>query len=70
MPRVFISDKLDAGGLKLLEHRPGALIVAADQRRGQPLLHRQGDELLLSAIVDVALDPPPLVVLRPDQTLS
>jgi hypothetical protein len=37
---------------------------------GEPSLDGQGDQLLLGAVVEVALDPPPLLVLRGDEPLS
>ena len=46
------------------------LLVLTDQPFGQPHLHRQRDELLLRPVVDVALQPSPLLVLRRDQPLA
>ena len=43
--------------------------VAFDQAVGELELHGERDELLLRAVVDVALEPAPLLVLRGDQSL-
>jgi hypothetical protein len=43
--------------LEALEHRAELLVVPADERGGDPLLHRERDELLLRSVVDVALEP-------------
>ncbi len=50
-------------GLQLGEHGPEALGVAIEHPFGQPELHRQGHQLLLGAVVDVALQPTPSGVL-------
>jgi len=55
--------------LEFREHRTGSFVVLPDERGGQPLLHGERDELLLGAVVDVALDPVPLGVLRRHQAL-
>ena len=44
--------------------------VTIDQRVGQPELHAERDELLLGAVVDVALELAALGVLGCDQALS
>ena len=44
------------------DHRLGRRRVAADVGLDQPELHGQRDQPLLSAVVQVALEPPPLGV--------
>ena len=46
--------------VRLVEEDPGALGVVAELRLGPAELHRQRDQPLLGAVVQVALDPPPL----------
>src|SRR5439155_21343297 len=41
----------------------GLLRIPLDQALGQPLLHRKRDELLLCAVVEVAFQPVPFLVL-------
>ena len=43
--------------------------VLVDGRLGEPELDGQGDQVLLGAVVDVAFQPPPRLVLRGDQPL-
>ena len=52
------------------EHRVRPFLVLADQRVRQLELHRQRDQLLLCAVVDVALDPSALLVLGGDEPLA
>ena len=65
VPEVL--ERLGRVALKVREHRVGARLVLADQRVRQLQLHGERDELLLCAVVDVALDPPALLVLRCDE---
>ena len=55
--------------LQLGEHRLGSRGVAIDELLGETLAHLQRDELLLGAVVDVALELPAFVVLGGDEAL-
>jgi F420-dependent oxidoreductase-like protein len=44
--------------------------VSLGELLGEPGLDGEGDQLLLGAVVEVALDPPSLLVLRGDESLS
>jgi hypothetical protein len=44
--------------------------IPFSQLLGEPGLDGKGDQLLLGAVVEVALDPPSLLVLRGDESLS
>jgi hypothetical protein len=59
MPRARVAEVLERVGrlgLETLEHRAELLLVLADERGGQTLLHGERDELLLRPVVDVALE--------------
>src|SRR3954452_22894367 len=56
-------------GLELRQHGIGLLRFASDERLREPELDRERDELLLRAVVDVALEAPALRVLRGDEPL-
>ena len=56
-------------GLELADELARLLRVPLDQVVGEPELHGERDQLLLRAVVDVALEPPALRVLRGDQPL-
>ena len=67
-------ERLDRlGGRRLLVaqelHRRGPA-TRVGQRLGEAEVHRQGDQVLLGAVVDVALQEPALVVLGVDQPLA
>ena len=53
----------------LFEHRRGFRRVALGERAGEPGLHGERHELLLGAVVDVALEPASLAVLCGDEAL-
>ena len=53
-------------GLELGDQRPFPLLILASHRLSQGQRGGDGQQLVLCAAVDVALDPPPLVVLRGD----
>ncbi len=53
-------------GADLLEHRLGLLGVGVGELAGEPHAHRERDEVLLRAVVQVALDAAPLGVGRLD----
>src|SRR5207247_7052272 len=48
--------------LELVHERLRALGIAFRQLLEQPDLYRQGDEVLLRAVVQIAFNPPPLLV--------
>jgi hypothetical protein len=52
----------------LAQHRCRGLRIALELRLGQAEGHRDRDEPLLRAVVEVALDSPPLRFRRLDQT--
>ena len=56
-------------GLQLGEHRLGRRRITCGEGLGQVRLHRQCDELLLGAVVDISLQLPSLLILRLHQTL-
>src|SRR5918995_2562889 len=56
--------------LQIIEHRAQPAVLLSDERGGEALLHRERHELLLYTVVDVALDPPSLRVLRRDEPLT
>ena len=56
--------------LEAREHRLRLLGVAIDEPFGQAELHRERDELLLRAVVEVAFQLASLFVLRVDQPLA
>jgi hypothetical protein len=51
-----VLERVGGLGLQTREHRAERLVVLVDERGGEPLLHREGDELLLRPVVDVALE--------------
>ena len=53
-----------------IEHLRGLRRIALRQLAGEPSLDGERDELLLGAVMDVALQATPLFVLRGDQTLA
>ncbi len=63
------SSAVVASRVKLAEHLLRLRRVALDDLFGEPELHRQRDELLLRAVVDVAFELPALVVLGGDEPL-
>ena len=65
-----ILDRLPRRGLEVREHRLRLLGIAVDEPFGQAELHRERDELLLRAVVEVALELAPLLVLGVDQPLA
>ena len=73
MPRARspqIVDRRLRLGLQLRQHLVRLRRVAVDQRVGQPQLHAERDELLLRAVVDVALELASFLVLRGHQALT
>ena len=64
MPRARSRSVSSAAGLgpELGDQRPFPLLVLAGHRLRQGQRGGDGQQLLLGAVVDVALDPPPLVV--------
>ena len=65
MPAGEFAQRLQrAAGLgpELRDQRPFPFLVLAGHRLGQGQRGGDGEQLLLCAVVDVALDPPPLVV--------
>ena len=57
-------------GLQLGEEGAGLLGIAGRELLGQPQLDRQGDQLLLRAVVEVALELAGPLVLRGDDPSS
>jgi len=53
-------------GLELGDQGPFPVLVLAGQRLRLGQRAGDGEQLLLGAVVDVALDPPPLLILRGD----
>ena len=49
-------------GLELGDQRPFPLLILAGHRLSQGQRFGDGEQLVLCAVVDIALDPPPLVV--------
>ena len=64
-----IVERLGGVAPELLQQASGGGGVPLHQPVGQLQLHRQGDQLLLRAVVDVPFDPAPLLVLRRDEAL-
>src|SRR5439155_3708420 len=56
-------------GLELGDQLTLLFLIATDEAAGQVQLHRERHQLLLSSVVDVALDAATLLVLRGDQAL-
>ena len=54
----------------LRDRGQAALGIAVEQHLGQPQLHLEGHQVLLGAVVEVALELAPLLVLRCDQPLT
>jgi hypothetical protein len=76
-PRVEAAGELGQRGDGLLEssaqvrqHRgcPGG--VASSERLREPQVHREGHQVLLRAVVDVALDPPAGLVVGSHDALA
>ena len=65
-----ILDRLARRRLEVREHRLRLLRIAFDEPFGQPQLDRERDELLLRAVVEVALELASLLVLGVDQPLA
>ncbi len=63
-------DRLGSGVLLLGQQRVGPLARAVRERLGEPEVHGEGDEVLLGAVVDVALEGASLGVLGGDQALA
>jgi hypothetical protein len=53
----------------LVQHRRGPVRIALDQLARQPRLDRERHQLLLRSVVDVALQPPSLLILGGDEAL-
>src|SRR6185436_634181 len=51
------------------QHQPAAVRIRADRRLGEAQLDGEGDEVLLRAVVDVALEPAAFLVLGGDDPL-
>jgi hypothetical protein len=67
-PSGEVPQVLERLGRLLLElpEDDAQVLVSLDHRGGEPLLHSQGDELLLGPIMDVALERSRAVVLSGD----
>ena len=60
--RTQLLDRVLEVALDLVDHGDGIRGVVLDRIAGQPQLHGQGDQVLLGAVVEVALELAPLGV--------